>query len=80
MIVFFRTEAFTGALRPACDEAINRWVPLATLRSQPLADWFAEQLAIYEDPSLQEIYYEEGGEGDGSPRFYRAEPDSPAGL
>ncbi len=72
VIVFFRTETFSGTLRPACDEAINRWVPLASLRSQPLADWFAEQLAVYEDPTLQEMYYEYGRDGTSVPRCYRA--------
>ena len=80
VIVFFRTESFGGTLRPACDEAVNRWVPLATLRTQPLADWFAEQLAVYEDPALQEMYYEYGRDFPRAPRYYRAEPGGPEGA
>lgn len=71
VIVFFRTETFGGMLKPACDEAINRWVPLATLRNEPLADWFSQQLAIFEDASLQEMYYEYGKDGTDAPRCYR---------
>ena len=72
VIIFFRTEAFSGALKPACEEAINRWTPLATLRGEPLADWFAQQLAVYEDPTLQEMYYAYGKDGTDVPRCYRA--------
>ena len=72
VIVFFRADEFSGELKPMCDEAKNRWTPLKTLRGQPLADWFAEQLAIYEDPSLQEMYYAYGRAGADKPLFYRA--------
>ena len=78
VIAFFRADTFRGTLKPACDEALNRWVPLATLRSEPLADWFAEQYAIYEDPALQEMYYAFGQGGTDAPRRYRAEPDGTA--
>ena len=71
VIVFFRTETFGGTLKPACEEAINRWVPLATLRNEQLADWFSQQLAIFEDASLQEMYYEYGRDGTDAPRYYR---------
>ena len=72
VIAFFRTESFSGELKEECEEARNKWVPLATLRQQPLADWFAEQLAIYEDASLGEMYYAYGREGTDTPRYYRA--------
>ena len=73
VIAFFRTEIFSGELKPECDEARNKWVPLATLRQQPLADWFAQQLAVYEEPSLNEMYYAYGEAGTDEPRLYRAE-------
>ena len=72
VIAFFRAEAFSGQLLPACEEAVNRWTPLETLRQEPLTDWFAEQLTIYEDSALQEIYYEYGDGDDSPPRWYRA--------
>ncbi|MBR0464982.1 MAG: 8-oxo-dGTP diphosphatase [Clostridia bacterium] len=74
VIAFFRTERFSGRLKPSCEEAINRWVPLSTLRSQPLADWFSQQYAIYEDPDLCEMYYEYGKDGTDEPRLYRCAP------
>ncbi len=72
VIAFFRTERFSGTLKEECEEARNLWVPLATLRQQPLADWFAEQLHIYEDPALCEMYYAYGEGGTDAPRWYRA--------
>ena len=73
VIVFFRAEEYSGELKPACSEANNYWTPLATLRRQPLADWFAEQLTVYEDQSLQEMYYAYGKDGTDAPRWYRAD-------
>ena len=80
VIVFFRADAFEGTLKPACDEANNYWTPLSTLRQQPLADWFAEQLAVYEDEALQEMYYIYGKGGADRPRFYRAEAEPDAAV
>ena len=73
VIAFFRTETFTGVLKPCCNEAVNRWVPLASLRRQPLTDWFAEQYAVFEDSALQEMYYEFWKDGHTPPRYYRAD-------
>ena len=71
VIAFVRTETFSGELKAECEEARNKWVPLATLRQQPLADWFAQQLTVYEDASLDEMYYSYGRTGTDAPRWYR---------
>ncbi len=75
VIAYFRADAFSGQLKEVCEECRNLWVPLATIREQPLTDWFAEQYTIYEDPSLHEIYYSYDNDVTDAPRYYRAQAE-----
>lgn len=57
IIACYRTETFSGELKADCDEGHHEWIPIADLRKQKLAPWLDEQLLVFEDDAVSELYY-----------------------
>lgn len=56
VIACYKTDRFSGVLRDS-NEGKNEWIPLKDLRKQPLAPWLDEQLAVFEEDGISELYY-----------------------
>lgn len=69
VIACYKTEHFAGELKD-CDEGRHEWIPLRELRKQKLAQWLDEQLTVFEDESVSELYYAYSDDEVGAPRQF----------
>ena len=68
IIACYRTEHFSGELKPDCNEGHHEWIPLNELRKQKLAPWLAEQLEVFENDMVSELFYTYDDDNVDSPR------------
>lgn len=57
IIAFYSTDTYSGVPRETCEEGTHIWVPLAELANLQLAPWLKEQLVVYENDAVSEIFY-----------------------
>ena len=56
LIYYYRTETCSGELITETEEGENFWTPLSNLRSLKLAPGFADQLRLFTDDSVNELF------------------------
>lgn len=75
-IYFYRTKTFSGELNQ-CDEGVNKWIPVDELPSQPLSDWFREQLPIFFTKQYTELSYIYDKDSDRYKRLFHSRGEIP---
>ncbi|MDO4741436.1 MAG: 8-oxo-dGTP diphosphatase [Eubacteriales bacterium] len=57
IIACYITERYQGELHRECDEGWHEWIPIESLRERQLAPWLDEQLLVFEDEGVSELFY-----------------------
>lgn len=70
IIACYITEHFSGDLKKDCDEGHHEWIPIAKIREQKLAPWLDEQLSVFENDRISEMFYRYVDEGPDAPRLF----------
>jgi len=70
IIACYKTEHFSGELKKECNEGRHEWIPVSQLREQKLAPWLDEQLAVFENDAVSELFYAYDDEDVGKPRTF----------
>ncbi len=70
IIACYKTFDFSGELRRDCDEGHHEWIPAQELHTRELAPWLSQQLAVFEDDNVTEMFYAYDDEETQSPRAF----------
>ena len=62
VVLLYRADRFSGVLRSS-EEGEVRWVPLAQLGKETLAQDMADMLRVFLEEDLSEFYYRQTGNG-----------------
>lgn len=75
IIACYRAYAYEGTLRTDCEEGTHEWVAFDTLHSRELAPWLDQQLTVFEQENVSEMFYVYNDDAVSPPRVLSSDSD-----